>query len=502
MSKYLFNPGPTNTSLSTKIAQWKGSDVCHRTSEFQTILQSAKDLLSAVFLQNAEEMQDNFVKSILAGSGTTAMEAMISSLAPHSNVLVINNGHYAERAMAIMDVYGIHYQSIKAYDMVDLCRAVQEMKETSNYDPGIEKVVYFVETETSTGEYFSPLLIETLFYNAKFLIDATASFGSINHYNPKRIIGLSFCSNKALRSTPGLGIVLWNRDVELHRRNFSLYLGEYKDKMPFTLPTQSVYALEKTLRSRLGMDLDDTETLKDYQERRIALIRAMEDNGYYPINTCSSPVIAAFHLSVPYTSIIPYLENSNVVVYKPSLLDEINSIRISTLSHRFYSGLPKLVRELNEAVARARAHTRARRRKQKMHKVVYIDMVADLFHRGHIEILRKAGEMGSYLIVGIHADSDVAKYKRMPIIPMKDRAEIVRCIEFVDEVVEYAPLIITKDFIDKYTIDVVVHGNDSADEFEHFYNVPKRLGIYREVPYTKGVSTSSIIRTIREREDL
>jgi len=52
---------------------------------------------------------------------------------------------------------------------------------------------------------------------------------------------------------------------------------------------------------------------------------------------------------------------------------------------------------------------------------VYVDMVADLFHYGHVEFLKKARSLGDYLLVGIHADDAVASHKRSTILTMDER---------------------------------------------------------------------------------
>ena len=49
---------------------------------------------------------------------------------------------------------------------------------------------------------------------------------------------------------------------------------------------------------------------------------------------------------------------------------------------------------------------------------MYVDMVADLFHYGHVNFLRQARECGDYLLVGVHADETVMTYKRRPILSM------------------------------------------------------------------------------------
>ena len=60
---------------------------------------------------------------------------------------------------------------------------------------------------------------------------------------------------------------------------------------------------------------------------------------------------------------------------------------------------------------------------------VYADMVADLFHYGHIEFLRQVSEMGNYVIVGINGDDVAETHKRIPIHSMEQRIASVRACE-------------------------------------------------------------------------
>ena len=129
---------------------------------------------------------------------------------------------------------------------------------------------------------------------------------------------------------------------------------------------------------------------------------------------------------------------------------------------------------------------------------VYVDMVADLFHYGHVAFLKKARELGDYLLVGIHADAVLVSYKKgKPILTMEERvASAVGC-RYVDEVLPNAPLVIDEAWIERHDIQLVVHGDDFAqDQMEDFYKVPIKMGIFRTVPYTKGVSTTEIIRRV------
>jgi cytidyltransferase-like protein len=96
-------------------------------------------------------------------------------------------------------------------------------------------------------------------------------------------------------------------------------------------------------------------------------------------------------------------------------------------------------------------------------KRVYVDGVFDLFHRGHLESLRKAKHSlddpeNTFLIVGIVSDKDCESYKRTPIISEDDRVEIIKNIKFVDEIVFPCPMTMTLEFVEKNNIDLVVHG--------------------------------------------
>ncbi len=134
---------------------------------------------------------------------------------------------------------------------------------------------------------------------------------------------------------------------------------------------------------------------------------------------------------------------------------------------------------------------------------VYVDMVADLFHYGHVEFLKKARSLGDDLLVGIHADDAVASHKRSPILTMDERVASVMGCRFVDEVLPDAPWRIDRGWIEKYSIDLVVHGDDYSEEaLKQTHSVPMEMGIFRTVPYTPGISTTQIIRRCKEaRED-
>ena len=132
---------------------------------------------------------------------------------------------------------------------------------------------------------------------------------------------------------------------------------------------------------------------------------------------------------------------------------------------------------------------------------VYVDMVADLFHYGHVEFLRQARHLGDYLLVGIHADDVVAAHKRKPVLTMQERVASVAGCRYVDEVLPDAPWITGLEWIKEHDIQIVAHGDDySAEQLKSTHSAPIELGILRSVHYTPGISTTDIIRRCQEQD--
>tara|TARA_B100000795_G_scaffold85847_1_gene62365 strand:+ start:3536 stop:4594 length:1059 start_codon:yes stop_codon:yes gene_type:complete len=124
-----------------------------------------------------------------------------------------------------------------------------------------------------------------------------------------------------------------------------------------------------------------------------------------------------------------------------------------------------------------------------------IAAVFDLFHEGHIEVLKKCKSQCDYLIVGLHNDETVEQYKRIPIMSQNERQAVVEACKYVDEVLTDMPLIIDEEFILMKNIDVFFYATVS-DEEDKQYNA-KYFKFSHEklakLPYTHGISTTDII---------
>ena len=91
----------------------------------------------------------------------------------------------------------------------------------------------------------------------------------------------------------------------------------------------------------------------------------------------------------------------------------------------------------------------------------------DLFHIGHLNILRRAKELGQHLTVGVSSDAlNFLKKKRYPVYPETHRMEIVRSIRFVDDVFLEESLERKRDYIRDHQADMLVMGDDWQKQFD------------------------------------
>lgn len=138
-------------------------------------------------------------------------------------------------------------------------------------------------------------------------------------------------------------------------------------------------------------------------------------------------------------------------------------------------------------------------------RIVYVAGAFDLFHVGHLDFLEKAKEKGDYIIVGLHTDPVVNRYKgtNYPIMNLHERVLSVLACKYVSEVVIGAPYRVSEDLMDHFKVDVVVHGDtpvmpdvDGSDPYEY----PKKVGKFVTVKSGNNMTTESIVeRIIRNR---
>lgn len=138
--------------------------------------------------------------------------------------------------------------------------------------------------------------------------------------------------------------------------------------------------------------------------------------------------------------------------------------------------------------------------KKKKRKVVFTNGCFDIIHAGHVRYLKKARSLGDVLVVGLNSDSSVRSIKgeKRPIVPQKERSEVLSALECVDFVVLFSESTPLK-LIRAVKPDILAKGADWAakdivgGDFVRSYG-----GKTARVTLVKGKSTTNIIRRILE----
>ena len=132
----------------------------------------------------------------------------------------------------------------------------------------------------------------------------------------------------------------------------------------------------------------------------------------------------------------------------------------------------------------------------------YTTGVFDLFHIGHLNILRESKKRCDYLIVGVSTDEVVIKYKsKKPIIPFDERIAIVEAIKYVDKVVAQT----TMDKMEAWKnlkFDVLFHGDDwkGSSLYDKYIKEFSKLGVdIVFLPHTEGTSSTELAAKLQAK---
>lgn len=118
----------------------------------------------------------------------------------------------------------------------------------------------------------------------------------------------------------------------------------------------------------------------------------------------------------------------------------------------------------------------------------------DVFHIGHVNILKRAKEFGDLLIVGVSSDSlNFSKKQRYPIYSQEERIEIISSLKFVDHVFIEESLDLKLEYIRKYEANLLVMGDDWKGRFDWVKEECEVIYL----PRTPSISTTEIIEIVR-----
>lgn len=250
----LLNPGPANTTNSVKHSQIV-PDICPREKEFGDVLNwVCKELTKFVANKN------DYATILFGGSGTAAIESIISSvISKDDRILIMNNGEYGKRAIEIASIYGLDFLEFKS--PVNQPINLDLLNDFINHSFPKITHLFIVHNETTTGilnDIKSVGLIAGE-NNIIFIVDAMSSFGAIPINMEKMNIGyLAASSNKNIQGMAGVSFVIASKK-ELKKikkiKHKNLYLNLYaqydyfkrNNQTRFTPPVQTIYALKQAI---------------------------------------------------------------------------------------------------------------------------------------------------------------------------------------------------------------------------------------------------------------
>ena len=140
----------------------------------------------------------------------------------------------------------------------------------------------------------------------------------------------------------------------------------------------------------------------------------------------------------------------------------------------------------------------------KHYKIGYTTGVFDMFHIGHLNILKRAKAQCDYLIVGVSTDEVVRSYKnKTPIIPFEERIAIVSELKCVDKVVPQT----TMDKMvawREHKFEVIFHGSDqkNTDMYNALTEEFSKIGVDMVFfPHTDGISSTMLAEILNKKQE-
>lgn len=319
---FLFCPGPVNTASNVKrIATLH--EIGHREKEFELLFQSVQNKILDVF---EVKNKSAFVPVILTGSGSAANEAVLSSIVGDKKILIISNGEFGERLLAIAKLYSnkVFHLQHNWGDRIDLNK-LHSFLSTQPID-----IIAMVHHETSSGMInpINEVGLLTKKLGITFFVDSVSGAGAekidLEKWN------IAYCTttaSKALASLSGLSVVVGRiNDLEkladipprtMYLNLYKFYEYSKNHQTPNTPATSLFFALEQALDNILKKGV--TEFRSELQQRSDLIRNGLQELGFsflinnnYMSKTLTTVNIPP-HLSVD--ELRDSLRKRNIIIY-------------------------------------------------------------------------------------------------------------------------------------------------------------------------------------------
>jgi 2-aminoethylphosphonate-pyruvate transaminase len=284
MTKLLFTPGPLTTSATVKAAMLR--DAGSRDAEFLRVVRSIRERLLAI---GGAAPGGDYECVLMQGSGTFAIESVISSVIPRDGrLLVAVNGAYGRRIVQMARVHGIEVEALEVPENRGI--SAGEVAERLAASAFTHVAVIHCETTTGIINPVAEIGAAVAGAGAAFIVDAMSSFGAI----PVSLAGvhadfLVSSANKCIEGVPGFAFVLARREALLaargRARTLSLDLHaqwaglEADGQFRFTPPTHVLLAFHQAL-DELDREGGVAGRAARYRRNYETLARGMEALGF------------------------------------------------------------------------------------------------------------------------------------------------------------------------------------------------------------------------------
>ena len=336
----LLNPGPATTTDTVKYAQVV-PDICPREKEFCQVMKYVSSELTRLVADT-----EDYTTVLFGGSGTAAVESILSSVANDGVIIIINNGVYGERMCEIAEAYRLDWAEFQSpYDCpVDL----KELQEFILNFPRKVSYLAVVHNETTTGllndiEKIGGICKEK---NIQMIVDAMSSFAAIPIQMKKMNISyLAASSNKNLQGMAGISFVIAKK-IELQKQKeiqpANYYLNLYVQyqyfiktgQMRFTPPVQTIYALKQALIELKEEGID--ERYKRYSELWEILVAGLSRLGLKHLiskenhSKLITAIIEPDCTAYDFNHMHDYFYKNGITIY-PGKLNSLKSFRIANI---------------------------------------------------------------------------------------------------------------------------------------------------------------------------
>lgn len=321
-----FTPGPLSTTKTVrKLAKY---DYSSRDPKMQTIIKEIREKLLNVYYFD----KNNYSAILFPGSGTFALESIISSYKFNGNVLLLNNGYYSDRLLKILTKYNIYTVTVNTIE-----KMIQLLKDDNNYFSD----VILVHCETSTGIINNIEKIQKIIGNRGLIIDAMSSFGGIN-INPENITFLVSSSGKCIQGLSGISFIIGKinaiKKCQEYSKTFSLDLYkqweylETKSQFPYTPPVNILPSFNQALTELYNEGIENR--IYRYHNNHIYLTNFMQKIGFKRYTNLNTPIITSFYYpenNFNFNDFYNYLYLKNLVIYPGSFIN--NTLRIGTIGN-------------------------------------------------------------------------------------------------------------------------------------------------------------------------